>query len=76
MILGLMSWKGPRTLEFIDRIMNKEIYRRLLIKNLEASRLSQDFWWFQTGGPPNNLYGPPVNIFEIYNILLCLSILL
>lgn len=37
MIWGSMAWSGAGTLEFIDGIMNKEVYVDILQKNLKSS---------------------------------------
>ena len=55
MVWGLMSWNGCGTLEFIDKIMTKEVYLDILERNLHASarklKMSRNFIFQQDGDP-------------------------
>lgn len=55
MIWGSMAWSGAGTLEFIDGIMNKEVYVDILQKNLKSSArkvgLSRRFIFQQDSDP-------------------------
>lgn len=55
MVWGAMAWNGCGTMQFIDGIMNKEVYLEILSKNLHASarklRLSRSFIFQQDGDP-------------------------
>ena len=55
MVWGSMSWNGCGTLEFIDKIMTKEVYLDILERNLHASarklKMSRNFIFQQDGDP-------------------------
>ena len=54
-VLGSMSWNGTEKLEFIDTIMDSEIYVNILNKNLLAStrklRMRKHFIFQQDSDP-------------------------